>query len=114
MMSVTRPSIWPVMITTSLGRSVPRWMAKTSVILVGAGKRSPVKVSLARRTSRQFPHAVEYPPNSLSAQLSAAPIPRLGSVCDDKVCRVPKLTSVSTSRFIWAALTGATMARSLG
>ena len=38
--SLTRLSIWPEMMTTSLGRSVPRWMASTSVNLVGTGMRS--------------------------------------------------------------------------
>jgi hypothetical protein len=51
--------MWPVMMTTSLGRSVPRWIAKMSVILVGAGKRAPVKVSLVRPISRQPLHAAE-------------------------------------------------------
>ena len=37
--SVTRLSIWPVMMTTSLGRSVPRWMATTLHTLVGVGTR---------------------------------------------------------------------------
>ena len=44
--------------------------------------------------------------------VGAAPIPRLGSVCEESVWRVPKLTSVSTVAFIRAALTGATIARS--
>ena len=43
--SVTRLSIWPVMITTSLGRSVPRWMATALQTLVGLGTRRPVTVS---------------------------------------------------------------------
>ena len=34
-------------------------------------------------------------------------MPRFGSVCDDKVWRVPKLTSLATSAFICAALTWA-------
>ena len=42
---------------------------------------------------------------SASAQRTAAPIPRLGSVCDDSVWRVPKLTSFSTVAFIRAAST---------
>jgi hypothetical protein len=48
-----------------------------------------------------------------SAQRTAAPMPRFGSVCDDKVWRVPKLTSFSTVRFISAPLTGATICLSL-
>src|SRR4249919_3402285 len=40
-------------------------------------------------------------------------MPRLGSVCELSVWRVPKLTSLSTVAFIRAALTGATIARSL-
>ena len=39
-------------------------------------------------------------------------MPRFGSVCDDNVCRVPKLTSYSTVAFMRSALTGATIARS--
>src|SRR3982751_7019079 len=99
------------MITTSLGRSVPRWMAKTSVIFTGAGRRSPVKVSLVRVTVRQLPQAAEERLNSLSAQLSAAPIPRFGSVCEDKVWRVPKLTNVSIVWRSCAWLTGWMMLR---
>ncbi len=37
--SVTRLSIWPVMMTTSLGRSVPRWMATALQTFVGVGMR---------------------------------------------------------------------------
>ena len=40
-----------------------------------------------------------------SAQRTDAPIPRLGSVCDDSVWRVPKLTSFSTVARIFAAST---------
>ena len=40
---------------------------------------------------------------SASAQRTAAPIPRFGSVCEESVCRVPKLTSFSTSCFICCA-----------
>ena len=39
-------------------------------------------------------------------------MPRFGSVCDDKVWRVPKLTSVSIVCRSCAWLTGAMMARS--
>jgi hypothetical protein len=39
-------------------------------------------------------------------------MPRFGSVCDDKVWRVPKLTSFSIVAFMRAWLTGATIARS--
>ena len=50
--------------------------------------------------------------NSPSVQLSAAPIPRLGSVCDDSVCRVPKLDQPLDRRLHPRRLTGATIARS--
>ena len=56
------------------------------------------------------------PPSSAGTRLasnsSAAPMPRLGSVCDDKVCRVPKPTRESIVWRSWPALTGATIARS--
>ena len=39
-------------------------------------------------------------------------MPRFGSVCDDSVCRVPKLTRVSIVCRSCAWLTGATIARS--
>ena len=55
--SVTRLSIWPVMITTSLGRSVPRWIATMSHTRVGVGMRSPVNVSHGRSVGR--PSAAE-------------------------------------------------------
>src|SRR6476469_6268658 len=38
-------------------------------------------------------------------------MPRFGSVCDDSVCRVPKLTNVSIVWRSCASLTGATMLR---
>jgi hypothetical protein len=50
MTSLTRLSIWPVMMTTSLGRSNPRWTAKTLVMRVGAGSRRPSMTWLARPT----------------------------------------------------------------
>ena len=50
--SVTRLSMWPVMITTSLGRSVPRWIATMSQMRVGPGSRSPVIVSHGRIVGR--------------------------------------------------------------
>src|ERR671921_598217 len=37
--SVTRLSMWPVMMTTSFGRSVPRWIATALQTLVGVGMR---------------------------------------------------------------------------
>ncbi len=40
-----------------------------------------------------------------TTQCSAAPMPRLGSVIDDRVCRVPKLTSFSTMAWRRASLT---------
>ena len=54
------------------------------------GMRAPVKVSHGPHVSAA-PKLSNWP----FVQLSAAPIPRLGSVCDESVCRVPKLTSVS-------------------
>jgi len=45
-----------------------------------------------------------------SVQSSARPILRFGSVCDDKVCRVPKLTSFSTVAFIRSGETSAAIA----
>src|SRR4051794_26043498 len=95
-----------VMITTSLGRSVPRWIATMSQTRVGDGSLSPAKVSQGRTVGR--PRLL----NWASLQLRAAPMPRLGSVCDESVCRVPKLTRVSIvcRSFTW--LTGAMIARS--
>ena len=104
--SVTRLSIWPWIMTTSLGRSVPRWMATMSHTGVGRGTRAPVNVSHGRTVVS--PKLSNWP----LVQPSAAPIPRFGSVCDDKVCRVPKLTKAS---IVWRNcfwLTGATIARS--
>ena len=93
--SVTRLSIWPGMMTTSLGRSVPRWIATMSRTRVGVGMRAPVKISDGSTMVRQLPQAAESRWNSPRAHSSAAPMPRLGSVCDDSVWRVPKPTSVS-------------------
>jgi hypothetical protein len=108
MMSVTRLSMWPVMMTTSFGRSVPRWIPTALQTFVGVGVRGGfVTMSQVCKVSR--PSALSW----LSAQRTAAPIPRLGSVCDDKVCRVPKPTSFVTVCFIRSPLTGATIARSL-
>ena len=53
---------------------------------VGVGMREPVNVSHGRTVGR--PHAFEL---ALAPSSSAAPMPRFGSVCDDSVCRVPKL-----------------------
>src|SRR5947209_15209854 len=72
---------------------------------VGDGSRSPVNVSQGRVVGR--PKLL----NSPSLQPSAAPMPRFGSVCDESVWRVPKLTNFSTVAFIRAALTGPMMAR---
>ena len=91
------------MMTTSFGRSVPRWMATALQTLVGVGTRRPVTVSQVWSVSR---------PNdfiSASAQRTAAPIPRFGSVCEDSVCRVPKLTSFWTSCFMRWPLTRSAM-----
>ncbi len=85
--SVTRLSMWPVMTTTSFGRSVPRWIATTLQTLVGVGTRRPVTVSQVRIVSSPVFFS------SASVQARAAPMPRFGSVCDDRVWRVPKLTS---------------------
>ncbi|MGI8611175.1 MAG: hypothetical protein ACR2KH_02720 [Sphingomicrobium sp.] len=94
--SVTRLSMWPVMITTSLGLAVPRWTATALQTRVGVRIRRPVTASQVCRvvSPKLFIRA--------SAQRTAAPIPRFRSVCDDIVCRVPKLTSFSTVRFISA------------
>ena len=111
MTSVTRLSICPWMITTSLGRSVPRWIATMSRTRVGVGMREPVTVSDGSTMVRQLPQAAESRWNSPRSSSSAAPIPRFGSVCDESVCRVPKLTRVSIVCRSCAWLTGATIAR---
>src|SRR5687768_9125267 len=90
--SLTRLSMWPVMITTSLGRAVPRWMATALHTLVGVGTRRPVTVSQVCSVSRPKLFI------SASAQRTAAPIPRLESVCDESVWRVPKPTNLATMR----------------
>ena len=95
--SETRLSMWPCTITTSFGRSLPRWIATTLTSRVGTGTRSPLTTGSGRTISRQPPQAAAVLRNSPSAHLRAAPIPRFGSVCEDSVCRVPKLTSFSTS-----------------
>ncbi len=46
------------------------------------------------------------------SQSRAAPMPRSGSVCDDRVCRVPKATRRRTVASIRAGSTAARMARS--
>src|SRR6476646_1078905 len=74
---------------------------------VAVGMREPVTVSHGRTVGR--PSLSNWP----LAQLSAAPIPRFGSVWDESVCRVPKPTSVSIVCRSCAWLTGATIARSL-
>ena len=107
MTSVTRLSIWPWMMTTSFGRSVPRWIATMSQTGVGLGIRVPVKVSHGRTVSN--PKLSNWP----LVQPSAAPMPRFGSVWEDSVCRVPKLTKASIVCRSCAGLTGATIARSL-
>ena len=61
---------------------------------------------------RQLPQAAEYRWNSPRVHSSAAPMPRLGSVCDDRVWRVPKLTRLSIVCLSCAWLTGAMIARS--
>ena len=96
--SVTRLSMCPGMITTSFGRSVPRWMAIMSQTRVGVGTRFAGK-----HVARSDRSAVAEAADSLElarVQSSAAPMPRFGSVCEESVCRVPKLTSFSTVRFI--------------
>ena len=112
MTSVTRLSICPWMMTTSLGRSVPRWIATMSRMRTGVGMRAPGQ-HLGRIDDRQAIAACRgYRLNSPRAHSSAAPIPRLGSVCDDKVWRVPKLTRLSIVCRSCAWLTGAMIARS--
>ncbi len=71
MMSVTRLSIWPWMMTTSLGRSVPRWIATMSRTRVGVGMRAPVKVSEGSTMVRHSPQAAEVP-----LELAACPFER--------------------------------------
>ncbi len=105
MTSVTRLSIWPWMMTTSFGRSVPRWIATMSQTGVGWGMRAPVKVSHGRTVSS--PKLSNWP----LVQPSAATMPRFGSVCDDSVCRVPKPTRDSIVCRSCAWLTGWTIAR---
>ncbi len=101
--SVTRLSIWPATMRTSSLRS-PGRMPSTSSITTPPGARGPVKLRDGRSTVR--PSFL----NSLATQLRAAPMPRLGSVADDKVWRVPNDTSLSTearrcagSGDVWAA-----------
>ena len=63
------------------------------------GMRGPDIFRSSNSVVRQPLQALEIFSNSLCAQRRAAPMPRFGSVADDKVCRVPKLTSFSTSAF---------------
>src|SRR5690348_9836926 len=81
-------------------------MATMSQTGVGVGIREPVTVSQGRTVGRPKLS------NWALVQPSAAPMPRFGSVCDDKVCRVPKLTRLSIVCRSCAWLTGATIARS--
>jgi hypothetical protein len=57
--SVTRLSIWPEMMTTRFGSTLPRWMAMTFVTRVGLGTRRPVTTSDGFSILRQFPQARE-------------------------------------------------------
>src|SRR5687767_13258892 len=72
-------------------------MATTFSTTVGLGMRGGrVTVSRGRTISRQPSHWRERFRNSRSVQFKAAPMPRVGWSRDDKVWRVPKLTSRST------------------
>ena len=94
MASVTRLSICPWMITTSSGRSVPRWIATALHTLVGLGTRgSFVTVSHVCRVSSPSCFI------SASAQRTAAPIPRLRSVCDEKRMARSKTHQLLDRRF---------------
>ena len=97
--SLTRLSICPATITTWFGSPVPFWIASTSTTSTPSGARGPVKRSAIVSTVRHPPQAFEIVSNSVPPQRRAAPIPRLGSVGDESVWRVPKLTSVSTVAF---------------
>ena len=113
--SLTRLSMSPDMMTTRSGSSVPRWIAMTFTISVGSGMRGAGPTTPAtRRTSRQPPQDAEIRRNSSSIQRVAAPMPRLGSVLLESVWRVPKETSVRTSRSIRSGETARTSSCSSG
>ena len=68
-------------------------------MLTPLGMRGPDMLRSNNSVFRQPLQALAIFSNSLCAQLRAAPMPRFGSVADDSVWRVPKLTSFSTSAF---------------
>jgi hypothetical protein len=74
-------------------------MPSTSSTITPFGARGPVKRRLIRSTVMQPSQPCPIVSNCRAAQSRAAPIPRLGSVVVDRVWRVPKPTSVSTSAF---------------
>ena len=112
--SVTRLSIWPWMMTTSLGRSVPRWIATMSRTRVGVGMRAPVKVSDGSTMVRQLPHAAE-----VALELAPRPFERRADAAlgvglrRQRVARAEADQRLDRVAFSCAALTGATIARSL-
>ena len=61
--------------------------------------RGPDMLRYNNSAFRQPLQALAIFSNSLCAHLRAAPMPRFGSVADDSVWRVPKLTSFSTFAF---------------
>ena len=68
-------------------------------MLTPLGMRGPDMLRSNNSAFRQPLQALAIFSNSPCAHLRAAPMPRFGSVADDSVWRVPKLTSFSTSAF---------------
>ena len=97
--SETRLSICPAIMMTWPQPIVPGLIASTSTILTPFGIRGPDILRSSNSVRRQPLHALAIFTNSLCAHFRAAPMPRFGSVADDNVWRVPKLTSFSTSAF---------------
>src|ERR1700761_6760690 len=93
--SVTRLSICAPTMTTRLG-SRPCWKPSTSTISTPFGARGPVKVRAILATVMQPWQASAMRVISPPTQCRAAPMPRTGSSGEDRVWRVPKLTSFST------------------
>ena len=97
--SETRLSIWPAIMMTWSQPILPGLIASTLTIFTPFGMRGPDMLRSRYSVCRQPLHALAIFANSLCAHLRAAPMPRFGSVADDNVWRVPKLTSFSTSAF---------------
>ena len=93
--SLIRLSICPWTMTTRVGSLVPRWTATTSSTRTPSGARGPVKRSPMVSTPRHPPQSAPIERNRRAAHVRAAPMPRTGSVADDRVWRVPKPTSVA-------------------